>query len=249
MILENLTYQSWSVIIFCYNEQGSIELVTENAVNILKRISPNKCEVIIVDDGSTDGSTGKIKNLEKKYENVRAVYHATNLGIGRALLSGYAEAKMENVTAIPGDNQFDLNELIRHVALEDNTFVMFFRKANTSYTLYRNVLSYFNKKFNMIFLGYFFRDVNWVKIYKNKDLKSLNLELKSSLVESEICSKLMLVKGIKLIEAESYYNKRTTDKDKGASFKVVMQAVSEMIKLIFAVRRFSKKLRQEEERS
>lgn len=234
-----LNNQSWSIIIFCYNEQGSILKVIEDSLSVIKELSPDQNEVIVVDDGSNDGSVEKIKKAESENENLITVFHSKNRGIGQALLSGYNTAKYENLSAIPGDGQFDVSELVQYKSLSAHTMIAFWRKVNTSYSLFRNILSLFNKKFNQIFLGFHLHDVNWVKIYKRDDLKSLDLELKSSLIETEICAKLKL-KGVEIIEVESSYRERIYDDDKGASFKIIWQAAKEMFKLIRVIRKVPK---------
>ena len=76
--------------------------------------------------------------------------------------------------------------------------------------------------------------MNWVKAYKNKDLKSVDYEIKSSLVETEIASKL-LRKGLKVNQIETVYLPRIAGEPKGASFKIVSLAVLELFKLIFVL--------------
>jgi hypothetical protein len=90
---------------------------------------------------------------------------------------------------------------------------------------------------NSIFLNVKLKDVNWVKIYKRKDLISLNLKLKSSLIESEICSKLIL-NGWRVIEVNSVYLQRRYGVSKGANLKTVLQAAKETLKLIAVIMQF-----------
>ena len=86
-------------------------------------------------------------------------------------------------------------------------------------------------------------DVNWVKIYKNEGLKSLDLRIKSSVVESEICAKLLL-EGYEIKEYKSRYLDREGGKSKGASLKIVVQAAKEVLKLVKEMRRYRKKSRK-----
>lgn len=83
-------------------------------------------------------------------------------------------------------------------------------------------------------MGIYLRDVNWVKIYKRGALINLDLKLQSSLIESEICSKLLITKH-KVTESVSIYHQRKFGKSKGASAKIVWQALKETLKLIFVI--------------
>jgi glycosyltransferase involved in cell wall biosynthesis len=228
--------QTWSVGILCYNEAGTLEKVTTDLIDVLRQLS-NTFEVIIVDDRSTDGSRVVANDLAAKYPEVKVVNHDVNKGIGGTLRSIYETARYENIGVIPGDGQFDITEYLPFGEIAENHFVSFYRKENTSYSLFRNVLSLFNKKLNSAFLGITIKDVNWTKIYKRADIKKLDLELTSSLIESEICAKLLYLKK-RVIEAESKYLPRTYGESKGASMKILKQAMKDMLVLIKIMRRF-----------
>lgn len=226
----NLKSQSWSIIVFCYNEVGTVAKVIKKAVNTLQTMGIEETEVLVVDDGSTDGSRAEIENEVQKYDNVRYIFHEQNKGIGHALRTGYFNVKFDNICAVPADGQFDIEELIPFASLQSNTFISFFRKENTSYSLFRNALSKVNKMINQLLNGFNLKDVNWVKIYRKDDILSLNLQIESSLVESEICAKL-LKRGKKVIEVESKYLQRVSGVSKGSSFKIVVQAMKDTIYL------------------
>jgi glycosyltransferase involved in cell wall biosynthesis len=232
--------QSWSIIIFCYNEAGTIEKVVADAKSVMDEIAPGMHEIIIVDDGSSDGSREKIREIEKNIQNVRAVFHPSNRGIGHALRSGYAQAANENVCAIPADGQFNVKELVPFRRIDEKTFISFYRVENTTYSTFRKGLSYLNKRLNQIFLQIHLRDVNWVKVYNNRELKQLDLGLQSSLVESEICAKLVL-RGNKPIQVRSAYLRRSYGKSKGASSATILKAAKETWKLVVEIRKFAKR--------
>lgn len=240
--LSNYPQQSWSIIILCYNEVGNIGRVLQTVAALLPQLSNSRGELIVVNDGSTDGSHEKIVKFMAEFPAVPIQYipHVTNLGIGAALHKGYAHAKSENVVMIPGDGQFDVEELLPYKNLAPKTILAFYRVENMTYTLTRNILSWFNSWLNRLFIGLTLKDVNWVKAYKTAAVQDLSLEVQSSLVESEICSKLLYL-GHQAIEVESKYWPRQTGASKGASWAIVRQALYDIPILILAFRRFRKK--------
>ena len=116
--------QTWSIVIFCYNEEKTITPVYHAALTILKANVQAGFEIVIVDDGSTDLSVNEIHKLQHQFPALtKVVLHPKNLGIGRALRSGYTNAKFENVCCIPADGQFDVIELIPYLRFDAHTFI------------------------------------------------------------------------------------------------------------------------------
>lgn len=234
-----MSNQSWSIVIFCYNECESVSRVYESVKQVLDKMQVQNHEVIIVDDGSNDGSKEVISKLRTENPSLITIIHENNKGIGQALRSGYFAAKNENICAVPADGQFDVEELLPYANISENEFISFFRKENTTYSMARNVLSHANKMVNKFLNGFYMLDVNWVKIYKREKLINLNLELQSSLIESEICAKLIKTNN-KPQEVVSKYLARTHGVSKGASGKIVWQALKDTMQLFWVLRGFRK---------
>jgi dolichol-phosphate mannosyltransferase len=230
------------VIVLCYNEKASVVQVVRKARSLLRR-GAGKSQVIVVDDGSTDGSAQTLQALARRHREVVPVYHPVNRGIGAALRSGYAKARFENVCAVPGDGQFDVAELGPFLRVEKGTFVSFYRRKQEGYNLFRRALSRFNKHLNRLLLGVDMKDVNWVKVCKREELGKLDLRLESSLLESEICAKLIL-RGNRPIQTPSVYHPRKGGKAKGASFVTVFRALRELYGLIRIVAAYKKSLKR-----
>ena len=223
--------QSWSIIIFFHNEAGNVERVCQKAMDFLSLLSNNQKEIIFVNDGSTDQSNEQIRKITDGKSYIKFITHQKKSGIGACLKAGYKMAQMENVCAVPGDGQFDVNELraFRKVPLQ--TIISFFRTKNKDYSLLRKLLSQANKWFNKILFGLHIQDVNWVKIYKTFDLKKLNFKSKSSYIESEIIHKLKNKK-CKIIQSPSRYLPRQYGHSKSVTISSLKSVGWDIVNLI-----------------
>lgn len=91
-----------SIVIPVYNEANTITAVIK-AVEAVKIPNIEK-EIIIVDDGSTDGTKEILKKYEKKYE---IIYHPHNLGKGAALRSGFRRTSGDFIVVQDADMEYD----------------------------------------------------------------------------------------------------------------------------------------------
>jgi len=232
--------QSWSVFVPCYNEGKRLFEVVDAIIRVVRAIS-GEYEVVMVDDGSTDDSPRVISEIVKSNAHVRAVFQERNRGIGAVQRLAYTTARMENVIIISGDGQFNPEELLHHGTIEPGTWLSFYRQQLPSYNLFRKFLSFFNKSMNRLLYGLELKDVNWAMAFKTADLRQLRLRMNSTLLKSEACIKLMLL-GYRVVEIPSTCHPRTSGKAKGASPKIIWQAVKELFKLFVEVQRFKRKV-------
>jgi glycosyltransferase involved in cell wall biosynthesis len=94
-----------TVVVMAYNEAASIESVVREIDGVLTTLGPDH-EILIVDDGSMDG-TGEIADtLVESTRNTRVTHHHPNRGLGGVYRTGFAEARGDFVTFYPADGQF-----------------------------------------------------------------------------------------------------------------------------------------------
>lgn len=227
----------------CYNEAGNIERVVRNTYKTAAQLADD-FEVLVVDDGSADDSVEILKRLQSgDFPQLRILEHQINRGIGAALRSIYFNAGKDVVVALPGDGQFDTEELLAYPYVAMRTVISYYRVENTSYSVFRNGLSWANKTLNRLLLGMELRDVNWILAFRTAELQDLDLKMQSSIVTSEICSKLR-AKGWRFLEVQSRYLPRTAGKSRGASLKTIYRAARELLKLFVVYRLFRLRLRK-----
>jgi glycosyltransferase involved in cell wall biosynthesis len=89
-----------SVVVPCFNERTTVEEVVERVLG-----SPWVAEVVVVDDGSTDGTADVLAKLDD--QRLRVLIHERNAGKGAALRTGFAAASSEYVIVQDADLEYD----------------------------------------------------------------------------------------------------------------------------------------------
>ena len=107
----NPAVEAISVFFPCYNDEASIGRMVDVAVATLARVGVSDAEVIVINDGSTDGSAAVLTELATREPLLRVVTHERNRGYGGALLSGFSGATRQWIFYTDGDGQFDPAEL------------------------------------------------------------------------------------------------------------------------------------------
>jgi dolichol-phosphate mannosyltransferase len=94
-----------SVVIMAWNEAASLAAVAREIQAELTRLGESH-EILVVDDGSTDGTSLIADELAGTLPGLRAHHHARNRGLGAVYRTGFALARGELVTFFPADGQF-----------------------------------------------------------------------------------------------------------------------------------------------
>jgi len=101
-----------SVVIPFYNEEESVEEVCLEVSEVLSAAPGLAWELIMVDDGSTDGTPGIVDGLAARLDNFRALHLSPNSGQSAALEAGFGAARGEFVATLDGDGQNDPRDIL-----------------------------------------------------------------------------------------------------------------------------------------
>jgi len=221
---------SISVFFPCYNEQENIGRTVEKALEVLERLNAD-FEVIIVDDGSSDG-TGQIADeIAGRDGRVKVVHHEGNLGYGAALQSGFKAATKELVFYTDGDGQFDINEMPSLLALMERYDIVSCYRLNRRDPLIRKINGWCWTRLVCLTFGLKIRDIDCAfKLYKREIFDKIELLSTGALINAEILARAVR-KGYRITQKGVHHYPRTTGKQTGANLRVILRAFKELFKL------------------
>ncbi|WP_248622509.1 glycosyltransferase family 2 protein [Enterococcus cecorum] len=105
-----------SIVIPCYNEEETIAIIYKELVQVDRKLQDFYFEYIFINDGSTDDTLLKLRQLSKK-QNVHYLSFSRNFGKEAALYAGLKEANGDYVTVMDADLQDPPELLIEMVRI------------------------------------------------------------------------------------------------------------------------------------
>ncbi len=221
-----------SIVIPCYNERNTIEKIVETVRNTPLE---NK-EIVIVDDGSQDGTQSVLKEGISQIVD-QIIYHPVNRGKGAALRSGFAAASGDIILVQDADLEYDpadypllLEPLMsgkadavfgsRFMGGRPHRVLFFWHMAGNRFlTLLSNIFT--NLNLTDVETGY--------KAFKAPLIKAIQIEEDRFGVEPEITAKLART-GCRIYEVGISYSGRTYAEGKKINWKDGVRAIYAIVK-------------------
>ena len=198
-----------SVVLPAYNEEDNIERQVRSVDEVLHDMQFDDYEVIVVDDGSRDGTRAVCEAMCESVPRLRLLVHEVNLGYAAALRTGFTGAAMPLVFYTDADNQFDVRELKNLLpGIDDYDIVCGFRIYRFD-PFSRLVLSWGYNLLVRVLFGIRVRDVDCAfKLFRREVFDRITIESKKFFVDTEILAKASR-NGMKMTEIGVRHYPRT----------------------------------------
>lgn len=224
---------SISVVLPAWNEERNVARAIQEAVTALEGLGADY-EVIVVDDGSRDGTARVVGELQARHPQVRLVRHEVNRGYGQALRSGYAAAQKDLVLIHHADSQFDLTEIKRFLPLLAQADIVCGYRAQRADPFMRKVNALgWNMVVRLLF-GYLARDIDCgFKLFRREILDHVHLTAtRGAMIDTELLASAR-ARGYRIAELPVTHLPRLGGQPTGAHLDVIITSFREL----FAFRR------------
>ncbi len=167
-----------SVVISLFNEEESLKELTDGIRSVIEKMGVTY-EIIMVNDGSTDSSWKKIKELSGQNSNIKGICFRRNYGKSAALYCGFEAAQGDVVITMDADLQDDPNEipeLYRMIKEEGYDLVSGWKKKRLDNKFSKNLPSKIYNATARKVTGIKLHDMNCgLKAYRNEVVKSIEV--------------------------------------------------------------------------
>ena len=216
-----------SVVIPVYNEAATIAALIGRvqAVDVPK-------EIIVVDDGSNDGTRQVLKELEGRYDNLRVILQLKNQGKGAALRVGFKQATGDFVLVQDADLEYDPTDypVLLKPLIEGKADVVYGSRFLT--TKEHRVLFFWHSVGNQVLtlISNMFTNLNLTdmetgyKVFRRDIIQSIRLEQNRFGFEPEITVKISRMK-LRIYEVGISYSGRTYEEGKKIGWRDGIKAL------------------------
>lgn len=224
-----------SVIIPCYNEASTIEEILERveAVGLAR-------EIIVVDDGSTDGTRELLRQIEARGNPlIRIIFHEHNQGKGAALVTGFQNATSDVLLIQDADLEYDPREYpILLKPLQEGIAVVVYgsrflggpRKAMNFWNMVANRgLTFIT---NILYNAILSDMETCYKVFRREVAQNMRIRARGFEFEPEFTAKV-LKQGIRIYEVPISYNGREWNEGKKIKWTDAFIALWTLLKYRF----------------
>jgi glycosyltransferase involved in cell wall biosynthesis len=213
-----------------FDEEANVGPLLERALQLAPRLAAS-FEIVVVDDGSRDGSAAVVEAHRRADPRVRLLRHPTHVGYGAALRSGLRAARGELVFFTDADLQFDLAELATLLAHTDSFDIVVGYRAPRRDPWGRRLLAWGWGTLVRVLFDLRVRDIDCAfKLFRRSVVDALAIESIGAFVSTELLLRARRA-GFRIREVPVTHHPRAAGRAKGATPRVIARAVLELAQL------------------
>lgn len=231
---------SLSIVLPAYNEEANVESAVEEVSTVAQQ-SGRDYEIILVNDGSTDGTAEIAREMAQRIPNFRLVSHYPNRGYGGSLKAGFAAAGKDLIAFVPADKQFVFSEIDRFLAQIARADIVCGYRANRQDTFIRELNAFGWNTLVWLLFGYLCRDIDCgFKLFRREVLDHVTIVSDGAMIDTELLAGAR-ARGFRIAEVPVTHLPRVAGEATGANLKVIAKAFRD---LVHFRRRLTRELRE-----
>jgi glycosyltransferase involved in cell wall biosynthesis len=225
---------SLTLVLPVHNEAENLVWLLPHAAAVLPGLARHP-DLVIVDDGSTDGSGELATTLAGELGMpLRVVRHEQKSGYGKTVGDGLRAARGDFVAFTDADGQFEIADLARLVPLLDRADLAAGWREERRDARARELVSWVFNTLVAVLYRLPYRDVDCaLKLMRREVLDSLTLEARSALINAELYYKARYA-GWRIAQVPVPHHPRVAGRRSGARPRAIARAIKEL--LVFRVR-------------
>lgn len=222
--------QSININIPIYNNKETIKKLISDCIEVVNSIT-NDWEIILIDDGSNDGSKEIINQIAKTNLKIKVFHHEKNLGFGPTLKEVFTLGTKKWIFFISADAQFlpsDLMQMWKYTPNYD--YILGIREKRNDCFLRRISSKIYNLIISIISEKRV-RDVNSIVLLKRDIINTIELKSNSAFVHAELYLKTKK-NNFKITETKIFHKRREHGKGGGGRLDVILKTIYDLMKHI-----------------
>jgi glycosyltransferase involved in cell wall biosynthesis len=216
-----------------HNESENLRWLLPHVNDVLPRLA-EKFDVVVVDDGSTDGTGDVARSIAAELGmQLKVVRHEHMSGYGAAVGDGLRAADLDYVAFTDSDGQLDVADLDKLVPLLEGADLVAGWRMTREDPAFRSVISGVFNQLVLWTLAINVRDVNCaLKIIKGSTLRRMHLHSRSALINAEMYWKTARLGG-RYVQVGVPHHPRTMGRRSGGRLIPILRASKELIQIRF----------------
>ncbi len=224
-----------SVVVPAFNEEANVRPVLAETIRTLSTSEEaGRFEIIVVDDGSTDGTAAELGKVASEDPRVRVLRHPQNRGIGAALKTGYAAARGEWVVATCADGEVPVSDVVELMKLTPGMDLVVSTRQRQPGESQRQLFSRVYHRLTSLIVGFDLSGMEGLYVVRRNLLQDMELRSSTPLLNLEIIMHCVS-RGCRIARGQMHVRPRLSGQSKMATWRSILKVIVETFTLRLAI--------------